>query len=45
MTTLNHQKSMRAFLRAFLALKFGRLINFRTFALSTKKDGICALTW
>jgi len=23
MTTLNHQKSMRAFLRAFLAKKFG----------------------
>jgi hypothetical protein len=28
MTTLNHQKSMRAFLRAFLAKKFGGLLKF-----------------
>ncbi len=28
MTSLNHQKSMRAFLRAFLAFKFGRPMNF-----------------
>ena len=37
MTSLNHQKSMRAFLRAFLAFKFGRLMKFSYLCIVNEK--------
>ena len=37
MTTLNHQKSMRAFLRAFLAFNFGRHMKYSYLCMVNEK--------
>ena len=37
MTTLNHQKSMRAFLRAFLAKKFGGYLKISYLCIVNEK--------